>query len=465
MTLGVDSEVPQTTRLLPIEGEPDACDVLVANGPVVWVFHFSRIVPQYGKLHALTGVEWTPVSEDASRTSQGLPLAGFSPIHVDWRSGSSIDSFERRVRSYFDKTKTLDIPWPQIMQFAVQRLNEFIFQVGDLQPADWIEKVSPAEYLVYPLWPRSNRPVVWYGQGETGKGMLAIGSAFCACYGINFSGLRTQSLSKGIVYVDYEDSFEEFSVRVSRFAAGMGMAPVPTLRRFDPQGRLFVDIADQLKGKVAALGGTDGYIIDSAIPACGGDVNKPEPVGAFFSSAARLAKPVNVIAHETKESSGDYPFGSNLWRTSAAMTVHFSGSAEPYQNNRGHWIRDILLTCTKANNVKRFSPLAFQLVFTDDEVQGAPDRRPDQASTWIQQIAPASVSLDLQSKLPPLQRLSAYLKGQDGLTLKEISDGTGLSIKQASGYLSRYPHLFSAEGGGRGKGNAARWRVLEGSAA
>src|SRR5690348_6552699 len=120
-----DDETALTTRLLPVDGEPDACDVAVVNGPLVWLFHFSRIVPQYGKLHALTGLEWEPIAPGEPRQNHEIPSAGFSPIHVDWRSGSSIDSFERRVRSYFDKGKRLDLPWPQIMQFASQRLNEF----------------------------------------------------------------------------------------------------------------------------------------------------------------------------------------------------------------------------------------------------------------------------------------------------------------------------------------------------
>lgn len=468
----VKDEIPQLTRLVPVEGEPDACDVVVTTGALAWVFRISRIIMRYDGLHSLTGVEWMPANGQTPRNSVGLPLAGFSPIHLDWRSGSNMDAFERRLQRYFEPNvapRNCAYPWASMMQFAANRLNEFLLQVGDLQPAEFLTQGIPApEYLVNPLWPKSNRPVVWYGQGETAKGMMALGAAVCMCYGQRFASLTTKELPLGLIYVDYEDSHDEFTIRVNRLSNGLDVAPVPTLRRFDPQGRLFVDIADTLKAKVAAAGGCDGYIIDSAIPACGGDVNKPEPVGAFFAAVARLGKPAIVIAHETKDSnlgaSDASPFGSQVWRTSAAMTVNFQASREPQINAAGHSTLDILLRCTKANNVRRFPPFAFQLEFTrdkdDDEVQGALGSRPVQASTWIRQIDPTTVATDLQSKLPPVRRIASFLKDNQGATVKDIAEGTGLDRKAVSSALRN--KIFESEQSSAGRGQTGRWNVIEG---
>lgn len=454
------TEVEVDTRLRAIEGEPDACDILVRDGPVMWVFHISRVMLQYGKLHTLTGLEWIPVNADAP-LSFPIPRAGLSPIHVDWRSGSSIDSFQGRAQKYFDPGKTF--LWSQNMQFAAQRLNEFLLQVGDLQSAEYVEVEAP-EYNIYPIWPRSNRPVIWYGQGETGKGQIYHAAALALTYGTRLASMTTKQLDKGLVIVDYEDSQEEFNIRATRIANGMDVYPNPLVRRFDPMGRLFVEIADQLKAKVQAAGGCDGYIIDSAIPACGGDVMKPEPVGAFFSAIARLGKPVIIIAHETKDQEhADSPFGSQLWRTSAAMTVNFQGAEEAQQNTQGHWVRDLLIRCTKANNVRRFPPLALQLVFTDDEATSKPLFGNKVASTWIRQIDPTTVSTDLLLKLDPLRRLIAWMRSNEDATVSTIAAGTGMDAKKVSSYLTRnMGKYFAADGGGRGRGNAAKWRVIDG---
>lgn len=451
----------ERAKLFPVEEEPDSCDIYVQNGPVVWIFHVSRVVPKYGALDSLAGVDWEAVNPSQPET--GLPRRRVAPMHVNWRSGSSIESFERRLRGYFDPTKKLGLPWGELLQAVAEKLDEFIYQGGQLRSGEWQENVPPREYIIYPIWPKSTRPVVWFGQGETLKGTIAVGAGFSACNGINFANLRTQDLRKGIVYVDYEDDFEEFSRRMSRYANGLDVAPNELFYHFDPRGRLFIDVIEQLKGMVKKLGGVDGYMIDSAIPACGGDVNKPEPVGAFFHALASLRTPSVILAHETKEGNDDFPFGSQLWRTEPAMNVNFQTGADGARKDiHGNWVRDVLLRCKKANNVPRFQPLAFQAEFTDDESPGPRIARP--ASTWIRQIAPTTVSLDLQGKLPPLQRIIATMKGAPAMLAKDIAEATGLPLKDVQNHLARNSRLFMSEGGGRGRGNAAHWLLIEGSA-
>ncbi len=237
-----------------------------------------------------------------------------------------METFRRQLQSYFDPSKTLDLPWTQIIQMAAHRVNQFMAQAGDLEEASYVDKVTP-NYLIHPLWPASKRPTIWYGQGETGKGQMAIGSAVALCYGGNLAGLRGKTLSRGLVYVDYEDDFDEFSVRVSRIVNSLNYEVPPNLRRFDPRGRLFVDIADQLKAKIAASGGADGVIIDSALPATGGDANAPEPVGAFFNALAWLNVPALVT--------GGLPFWLAALAYRSLLTGQFSGQS---RWTRGHYV-------------------------------------------------------------------------------------------------------------------------------
>ena len=453
----------QETHLWPVEGEPDACDVAVHYGSVVFIFHVSRIFLQRRKLDSHVGVDWTPLQKGEDTAGIGLPLVGFQPANLDWRSNSSMETFRRQLQQYFDPAKAFDFPWTQILQHAAAQVNRFVATGGDLQMAKYVAQVQP-DYLIRSIWPARLRPTIWYGQGETGKGQISVASCVSLCSGGNFGGLRTKELPRGVVYVDYEDDYEEFSTRVSRIVNGLNMDIPANLRRFDPRGRLFVDIADQLKAKIDAQGGAGAIVVDSAIPAVGGDALDSQPVGQFFNALAWLGIPALVIAHETKAGNDEFPFGSQLWRTEAGMTVNFQASAEATRNAQGQYVRDVLLRCTKANNVARFSPLAFQLVFTDDEeAQGAPSARP-LASTWILQIDPATVSPELQGKLPPLRRIVAMLRGRDDEpTVKEIADTADLSPKTVDNLLRRNPSMFASEGGGRGAGNAAKWRLIQGA--
>lgn len=444
-------------RLVPFDDEPDACEVYVQTGVVIWVFRISRIVPKYSALESFVALEWEPAN--ANQPDVGLPQRKVAPLHVNWRSGSSLDSLERRLRGTYDPKKRLELAFSDILQIVAEKLNEFIFDAGDLRSVEYNENSPRPTYLVHPIWPKSTRPVVWFGQGETMKGTLAVAAAMSACNGVNMATMRTETLSRGIAYVDYEDTYEEFERRVSRYSAGLGILPNGLLRHFDPRGRLFIDVVEQVKGKVKAIGGVDAYIIDSAIPACGGDVNKPEPVGAFFAALASLGKPAIIIAHENKDGNDEFPFGSQLWRTEPSMNVNFQAGADPRQDTDGNWVRDVLLRCTKSNNVPRFKPLAFQAIFTDDESgNGTKNGRPD--ATWIRQINPTTVSLDLHAKLPPLQRLVAIMKDSGETTVKELSEASQLSYKTTAALLARNLNTFVSEGGGKGKGNAATWRLV-----
>jgi AAA domain-containing protein len=469
MTAQHFSELPDQTDVVAIDDQPDACLVSIVDvdHDLVWYFRFTRIQPTYAQLHALVSVTWAPRSEKMLPHAVPMPRAPFQPLHCDWRSGSSKETLERRIRNYFDPGKKNGTPWARLVEFAAARLNDFLADAGDLEEPTWVD--APQElvrrYYIKPIWPESKRPVIWYGQGETGKGVMAIGAAFDLCLGRAFATLGSRYLKRGLVYVDYEDSFGEFNLRINRYAAGLEVAPVNTLRRFDPHGRLFIDIVHTLRAKVEAMGGCDGYIIDSAIPACGGDVIKPEPVGAFFSALALLNRPSIVIAHETKESptSSASPFGSQLWRTLSAMTVNFQASSEPRRDLEGNAVRDLVISCTKANNVPRFNPLAFELSFSpDDEDRRQPEliSPPGTPSVWtrIRQINPTEVAPDLQAKLSPTLQLIAVLREGGGATIKDLAEATGLDRKTVDNALRR-SNRFVSEGGGKGRNNLAIWRL------
>jgi len=427
--------------------------VEVSAATVVFSFHVSRLFLSRRRLEGHVSVDWRSIG-GGDRRDVGLPMGMLPPTNVDWRSNSSLDTQRKRLQDYYDAEKKYGFPWMQIIQWAAQRVDQFATTAGDFEVASHYEQVE-ANYLIQPIWP-ANGVTVWFGQGEVCKGQMAIAAGVSLSMCQNLAGLKSKSEGKGIIYVDYEDDFDEFSVRVSRYINGLGVGIPSRLRRFDARGRIFTDIADQLRAKIKADGGADGLIIDSALPAVAGEANEPEPVGAFFNALDWIKLPALVIAHETKMANDEFPFGSQLWRTRARMNVNFQAGEEA-QTADGDFMRDILLRCTKANNVRRFHPLAFRLTFTDDE---SPGQAP--ARTWVRQLAPGDVSLDLHRKLPNRDRLRAFLAGMEPLTVSDISEATGIDGKVVAETLRRYPQIFESAGGGRGKGNAAVWSVSRG---
>jgi len=448
-----------------VPGEPDACDVEVSAGSVIFIFHTSRLFLSRRKLEGHVAVDWRSPAGMDPRTI-GLPMGRLAPTNVDWRSNSSLDTQRKRLQEYYDPEKKFGFPWMQIIQWAAERVDEFVTMAGDFEVAAHYDYVEP-HYLIRPIWP-GNGATVWFGQGETCKGVLAVASGVALATGKHLAGLRCEGQKAGIIYVDYEDDFEEFSIRVSRYINGLNL-PIPAkLRRFDARGRLFTDIADQLKAKIKADGGADAVIIDSALPAVGGEAVQPEPVGAFFNSLDWLGMPALIIAHENRQGNDEFPFGSQLWRTRARMNVNFQAGEEG-KTTEGNFCRDVLLRCTKANNVRRFTPLAFRVEFSDDEAMsgahtGAPIDRP-LARTWLSQIDPTQVSPDLAGKLPPLRRLIAYVRENPGQPLSEVAKGAELNPLIARNLLTRNPSIFVSEGGSRGRGNASTWKVIEAASA
>ena len=122
------------------------------------------------------------------------------------------------------------------------------------------------------------------------------------------------------------------------------------------------DNVEHLRQKISALGITF-VVIDSAAYACGGEPDKVQFAMQFFAAYQRLGVPALIIAHQTKDSKAQMPFGSVAWHNSARATWEVK-----HQQTAGDGAITIGLFHRKANNSEKYKPLAFRIAFGLDQI-------------------------------------------------------------------------------------------------
>ena len=92
-------------------------------------------------------------------------------------------------------------------------------------------------------------------------------------------------------------------------------------------------------------------VVDSIVPATGGDPSDPTIPSRYFGALQRMGVPSLSLAHVTKVHDPTYPFGSAFWHNLARVTWSLMPKGE-----------DILLTMRKSNNYQK--PPAQTVIYT-----------------------------------------------------------------------------------------------------
>lgn len=174
-------------------------------------------------------------------------------------------------------------------------------------------------FLVQDLLP-FGAPTCWFGDGSSGKSMLAEVLVVSLAAGLNFA--RFDAPVCKTLFVDYEDTAANFRRRCERIASGLGIElPIQMIRYWDSNGVPMPQLVDALRKKVREEQ-IDLVVIDSIAPACGGDPLNSEVVDSYFRAIRKLNVTTLHIAHITKEAGEKLtfshpatmkPFGSIMW--------------------------------------------------------------------------------------------------------------------------------------------------------
>ena len=166
-------------------------------------------------------------------------------------------------------------------------------------------------YRLTPLLAEGH-PNMVFGDGGVGKSMIALWLATMVT-----EGMQTpfECMSGNVLYLDWEMDAADAHGRLSMIADGMGLPGPPRLFYRRCAGRL-VDDVERLSETVASKD-IDLVIVDSAVPACGGNPNEPESVQTLFYGLRQLEVTSMILAHVSKASAGvgalSSPYGSVFW--------------------------------------------------------------------------------------------------------------------------------------------------------
>lgn len=258
-------------------------------------------------------------------------------------------------------------------------------------------------YLVRPIFPDRGVSLL-YGDGASGKSMLAQQCALSVARGDGFGGFWAAGPTQ-VGYLDWETDEEEFSDRM----AWLGGADVWYRRCWAP----LPQIARQIKREADQLGIT-AIFYDSLGFACGGEVKEADVVLRAFSAISYIGRPGALVHHVPKESKE--PYGSVYVRNAARNVWYLAKAQEEDEGFTAALIH-------KKSNMTKLQP-TIGLRYRFGERQAS-----------IESIDPRLplAALSTGGK----ERIAAALEAEGAMFPRELAEATGIELNKIYPYLSR----------------------------
>lgn len=174
------------------------------------------------------------------------------------------------------------------------------------------------EYLIHPILPKG-KPTIVHGKGGVAKGYIACYCAVLASTGTSVGMLKTDpNYLSNVLYLDWEDDEDEAKRRLREVSAGLGLEHRPPVV-YQHCSRPFSGMGDAIQGKILKHN-IDFVVVDSLIPACGGDANSSEKAEEFYRALNALGTKEQtptflLVGHQSKQNltGQTTTFGSGVW--------------------------------------------------------------------------------------------------------------------------------------------------------
>jgi DNA-directed RNA polymerase specialized sigma24 family protein len=311
----------------------------------------------------------------------------------------------------------------------------------DLRPTWHLEPILPLGV-----------PTVLYGDGGTGKSLLAMGLAAQIASGKQvLPGTRSvpEDLVGPVVYLDWEDDPDEHRRRLARICEGHGIdgrPPVHYIRMVQPLAGAASDVAQQVEelGAVAV-------VLDSLAHAAGSDPWRDEPNLEVFRALRSIGKTALVITHVSKVDLRDRedqrPYGTVFVRN-AGRNAWWVQQGRIYDEERTDWA--VVLTHHKSNRVGRQ-----KRVFLRIKVGRVIRFEPMSPEEAVQEGVPVELRGVIQD----------LLRRRHGLTHVQIAEELQLDPERVRSVLRRMRDqgllMSKLESAAGGRGNITRWFLSE----
>lgn len=186
-------------------------------------------------------------------------------------------------------------PWLEIVVLVFTKvLNELL----KTEPAVKLEKVErQSAYFVYPLLAEPYSLI--FAPGGSGKSYFSLLLALALQNQLDLGILKTQERIN-VLYLDWETSHQDMSRRFTLLVNGLGELESPFYRQMtSPLGFEFEIVLDDVINNDIKL-----VIIDSVVPAIGGEINHADKVGLFFQLLRELYRHgarILLLTHVNKQ--------------------------------------------------------------------------------------------------------------------------------------------------------------------
>ena len=252
--------------------------------------------------------------------------------------------------------KRADVDWPTLVeQFCVMVIRK-------IRAGEPVQKLGGTTTLPPMLWQAQDllplkAPVMFFGDGDTGKSVLALGLACCIQYGLNELGLKVKQ--DNVLYLDWETDFHDQERRVLMLQNGFMLQNHPLLS-YRRCHRPLADDIDEIHRLV--LEGDIGYlVIDSLGAAAGTELKEAEAALQFYQAFRSLDRGGLIIHHMPKDGKG--PYGTVYFRNYARSVFEIRKYQEP-----GDTGISIAMRHDKMNNGPKLRPIGWRLEFTQDAI-------------------------------------------------------------------------------------------------
>ncbi len=222
--------------------------------------------------------------------------------------------------------------------------------------------VEPPKWCLYPLIIEGH-PNIFYGDSGTYKTALSL--LFCSLMLLYESpeiyqlGFKPPERSLKTLIFDWEQQSQNALYRMQKLRVGMDLPPFSLHHRHCVLP-LHMDL-EQAKEWVKEIK-PDVIVIDSLMPAAGGDCKDDKVAALFFSSLGMLERTSIILAHQAKNLQGDNTsiYGSAFFKHLARSVWEVKSHQTEGEDNA-----DILLVHKKHNFSRRFAPMSFHVEEND----------------------------------------------------------------------------------------------------
>jgi len=267
----------------------------------------------------------------------------------------------------------------------------------DLDIAD--DSVERITYALRPFVVRG-QPNVIFGDRSSGKSYLGVLVAYLVALGREggILGFDAEDPLYRPYILDWEGDADTMKYRLRCLSKGLGLPPkVIPYRRCD---RPLFDDVDRIREELLDRK-VDFVLIDSLGPACGGDLNAPQPAIEFFRALRSLGISSLIVAHNAKGKGPKSVFGSSFFENLARSIW------EIRTDNDDEKIARMGAIHRKANFSGLNPPLGFEFRF--DDVHGETTIR----RTDVRELVHAQGALHLTTRILDLLSDAGKMKSPE----------------------------------------------------